>query len=72
MRKKSILIGDQVLVKRDFDNNPLTKKIKFQGFYEEDVFEVLENNDFSGYKLKNLKTEEISIKNVSLLKKIKI
>lgn len=44
---RNLEIGDQVLIKKDFDTNPGTKKLPFDSFYENSIYSVtdfLENN----------------------------
>lgn len=41
LRRLNILQGSEVLLRRDFDQNPSTRKRKFIDFYEDGVFKVL-------------------------------
>ncbi len=42
LRKSPISLGDHVLVKKDYDNNPSTRRQPFSPDYEEKIFVVIE------------------------------
>ena len=44
--------GDQVLLKRDFDQNPTTKKQKFDSFFEKNVYTVVEKVGDRFYRIR--------------------
>lgn len=51
--------GDFVLVKRDFDMNPQTRRRKMDDFYEEGTWIILERVGSDSYKIKNRENESI-------------
>jgi transposase InsO family protein len=67
---RSFNIGDQVMLKKDFDNNMLTKKNAFDSFYEEEKFEIVEVLQNNMIKIKNSVTNLTMIVFKSRIKKI--
>lgn len=68
-RKKVIEVGDLVLVAKDFDNNPATKRGKFDSFFESSNFEVVEVLDNNTLRIKN--ENEIRTVSKSKVKKLR-
>lgn len=69
-RRRIIEVGDRVLLKIDFDNNPTRRRNALDGFFEDAhyvVVEILENNMI---KIKNTETEEIKNVFKNRLKKL--
>jgi hypothetical protein len=56
--KLTFFAGDRVLLKKDFDNNLKTKKQKLDGFFESDVWTVMEGVGLNFYKIKKKRTNE--------------
>ena len=40
MVRQTVKIGDHVLIKKDFDKNPNTKRAIFESFYENSIYIV--------------------------------
>jgi hypothetical protein len=53
LRKTKIFEGDKLLIKKDFDNNPTTRREAFSTDYEEKIFTVIQVLSSNHLKVQN-------------------
>lgn len=68
-RKKEYFVGDTVLIKKDFDNNPTTKREKFESFFENEEYIINRKLENDKYIIQSNNIEKVVSK--ALIKKIK-
>ncbi|KCZ77404.1 hypothetical protein H311_01584, partial [Anncaliia algerae PRA109] len=56
--KNILSCGDKVLLKKDFDNNILTKKQPFDSYFEENEFEIIEVMKNNTVRIMDSQTKE--------------
>ena len=69
-RGRRLEIGDTVLLKIDFDNNPSNRRNALDGFFEDATYTVVELLENNMIKIKNMETEEIKNVFKNRLKKL--
>ena len=68
--KNSISIGDLVIIKKDFDMNPRTRRSPFDSYFEDPNFTVTRILGNNMIELKNTVTNEIRAVSKGLIKKL--
>lgn len=65
-----LAVGTKVLLKKDFSIDPKYKRGEFEGFYEQDSFQVVKLYDGTALKLENLKTKETIKVDINRVKRL--
>lgn len=67
---RSVEVGDQVLIKKDFDMNPSTKRMPFESFYHDSPFTVIGLLNNNMIQLKNNSNNELKTVHKGVIKKL--
>lgn len=71
-RSSQVSVADTVLLVKDFDNNPDTRRRKFEGNYEDYAFEVVSHRDDGFVEIRHPQTSEVQIVHRKRLRKVNV